>query len=586
MTDKNSSKPLTPTLSAAFNRSNKSPLTPKLARPGPYSTAKRWTPSDHPSSSPSKEELTPNLLSANVTPRSGSRNSRRDALSSPTHTPTNNSSPQLLPQPIATPGPNYGYRSDRSPSQGGRLDPRTARAKTLTAENAPRSNSHDNTSPRFFHASDARSNVDSDPRPREKLPPSFFYANGQGENLAVDQNASIPAMNRRSTGAPRPISVAKSSAASSPRLRSPDQSDVARLTDELRSQTSPPEIASDRSPQFEQLHTSSLNKLPDKLPERPRLSIGRHTKSTSLDSAQNSTPPREGLRPSPVIISPSDSPADVTEDPPPLRPRIFSNGSTASADTHASIQSPTKSDVTSPGKPDPALNARTERKILDLEISNSSLLAINRTLEREMRKQNAELRRYRRLSRSGRLSMAPSNRSVSGGGLSMTSETDEGLSDFSVHLPENLSDISDEESVDDNDMNPDLSEHDAQQQARDEKRFYLDLAKHQELLVTSHKMDQSIRRCLGWTEELIIEGRKALDYCVHVSDIELGGGVLSPDEVDVGEGNRGLLSPTYEIPEPLPDPIALDPNATDPPVTESAGSTDRNHSTDQLVETT
>ncbi|RJE21814.1 hypothetical protein PHISCL_05833 [Aspergillus sclerotialis] len=583
MTDKNSSKPLTPTLSAAFNRSNKSPLTPKIARPGGYSTTKRLTPSEHPSSSPSKEELTPTFLSANVTPRSGSRNSRRDALSSPTNTPTNNSSPQLLPQPIVIPGSNYGYRPDRSPGQSGRLDPRTARAKTLTAENVPRSNPHDNTSPRFFHASDARSNVDSDLRSKEKLPPSFFYANGQGEDLAVEPNASIPGMNRRSTGVPRPISVAKSSAASSPRLRSPNHSDAARLTDELRSQTSPPEIASDRSPQFEQLPISSLNKLPDKLPDRPRFSIGRHTKSTSLDSAQNSTPPREGLRPSPVIISPSDSPVDVIEEPPPLRPRILSNGSTASADVHASIQSPTKSDVTSPGKPDPAINARTERKILDLEISNSSLLAINRTLEHEMRKQNAELRRYRRLSRSGRLSMALSNRSVSGGGLSVTSETDEGLSDFSPHLPQNLSDISDEESVDEDDMSS--SEHDAQQQARDEKRFYVDLAKHQELLVTSHKMDQSIRRCLGWTEELIIEGRKALDYCVQVSDVELGGRVLSPDEVDVGEGNRGLLSPTYEIPEPLPDPITLDPSATDRPVTETAGSTDPNDSTDQLVET-
>jgi hypothetical protein len=48
--------------------------------------------------------------------------------------------------------------------------------------------------------------------------------------------------------------------------------------------------------------------------------------------------------------------------------------------------------------------------VLDLEISNSSLLAINRTLEREMRKQSAELRRFRRLSRSGRLSI----RTISG----------------------------------------------------------------------------------------------------------------------------------------------------------------------------
>jgi len=39
--------------------------------------------------------------------------------------------------------------------------------------------------------------------------------------------------------------------------------------------------------------------------------------------------------------------------------------------------------------------------VLDLEISNSSLLAINRSLEKEIRKQKAELRRFRRMSRAG-----------------------------------------------------------------------------------------------------------------------------------------------------------------------------------------
>ena len=52
-----------------------------------------------------------------------------------------------------------------------------------------------------------------------------------------------------------------------------------------------------------------------------------------------------------------------------------------------------------------AANARRERKVLDLEISNSSLLAINRSLEKEVRKQKAELRRFRRMSRAGRFSM-------------------------------------------------------------------------------------------------------------------------------------------------------------------------------------
>ncbi|KAK9470082.1 uncharacterized protein V1510DRAFT_424060, partial [Dipodascopsis tothii] len=53
------------------------------------------------------------------------------------------------------------------------------------------------------------------------------------------------------------------------------------------------------------------------------------------------------------------------------------------------------SDADAPGFPDTG-NARFNRKILDLEISNTSLLAINRTLEREMRAQNRELRALRK----------------------------------------------------------------------------------------------------------------------------------------------------------------------------------------------
>jgi hypothetical protein len=217
-----------------------------------------------------------------------------------------------------------------------------------------------------------------------------------------------------------------------------------------------------------------------------------------------------------------------------------------------------------------ALNARTERKILDLEISNSSLLAINRTLEREMRKQNAELRRYRRLSRSGRISVAPSMRSVSGTALSVTSEVDEGTSELSSIRSQDESEFSDEDSVpDEGVMSPDsLAEHDAKHRAQDEKRLLLDVARHQELLVDSQKMNQSLKRCLGWTEELIKEGRRALEYNVHVQDVELGGRVLSPDELgELGESNQGLLSPSTEFSSVFPSPeIPFDaPDATDAP---------------------
>ncbi|KAF2454225.1 hypothetical protein BDY21DRAFT_353380 [Lineolata rhizophorae] len=63
------------------------------------------------------------------------------------------------------------------------------------------------------------------------------------------------------------------------------------------------------------------------------------------------------------------------------------------------------------------------------------------------------------------------------------------------------------------------------------------------------KMNQSLKRCLGWTEELIKDGRKALEYRVRVSDVKLGGRVLRDEEDEdegghrSGEGGEGALSP-------------------------------------------
>jgi hypothetical protein len=81
-----------------------------------------------------------------------------------------------------------------------------------------------------------------------------------------------------------------------------------------------------------------------------------------------------------------------------------------------------------------------------------------------------------------------------------------------------------------------MAESDLRHRKKDEKRLQLDLSKHQQLLIDSQKMNQSLKRCLGWTEELISEGRKALEYHVRVSDVELGGRVLAPEEVGDNEG--------------------------------------------------
>ncbi|PYI05612.1 hypothetical protein BO78DRAFT_280787, partial [Aspergillus sclerotiicarbonarius CBS 121057] len=535
-------KPLTPALSGAFHRSQKAPLTPRLATPGGYRTPKRLTPSEHPSSAPSKRDPEPSLLSANVTPRSGSRSSRRDgAVTSPNNTPMNGQqSPQVSwAQPHVGQVSNTGrLRTERSPVRGGMLEPaRTTRARTVTIESnhlsRPNSSS-DNPSgaPMFFHASDARSTI-SEQEPRSKLQskPSattFIYANGAQERQTAVSELGGTTCKRRSTGLTRSVVSAKPSA--SPRLR------PARVDSNPRLSDGPSQVGSQLDDSFE---TGSQGYSPplSSVSARPIPAV-RHIKSSSLDSANSglSPPQREPLRPSPLIISPSEPRLDAnniaSEPLPGLRPRVFSNGSIASVDTHNSgMQSPSKSE-SGQGNGVALNNARTERKIMDLEISNSSLLAINRTLEREMRKQNAELRRYRRLSRSGRLSMAASSRSVSDA-LSIPTEITEGSEHSSVRSPEELSDFSDDESVEDGVISPDSqADPDTQHRAQDEKRFLIDLAKHQELLADSQRMNQSLKRCLGWTEELIREAQRALEYNVHVNDIQLGGRVLNPEELN------------------------------------------------------
>ncbi len=107
------------------------------------------------------------------------------------------------------------------------------------------------------------------------------------------------------------------------------------------------------------------------------------------------------------------------------------------------------------------------------------------------------------------------------------------------------SDLSDEEASEDGSLSPRaIAESDARHRSKDEKRLELDLSKHQQLLVDSQKINQSLKRCLGLTEELTTEARKALEYHVRVSDVEFGGRVLAADEVersrDGDEYNEGM----------------------------------------------
>jgi hypothetical protein len=197
-----------------------------------------------------------------------------------------------------------------------------------------------------------------------------------------------------------------------------------------------------------------------------------------------------------------------------------------------------------------------------------------------MRKQALELRRFKRISRSRQISMASTSmRSVSGqSGLSTLPESEDGDGDgmYGNHseLDEEMSSSDFEGSDLDNSFDDDSSllsstSHSLQQRrrrARDEKRLMLDLSKHQQQLIDSQKMNQSIKRCLNWTEELITEGRKALEYQVKVSDVAVGGIVLTPDPDDdggdgedgEGAGTRGKGLLSTSVPLSIPDEVKLE----------------------------
>lgn len=198
-----------------------------------------------------------------------------------------------------------------------------------------------------------------------------------------------------------------------------------------------------------------------------------------------------------------------------------------------------------------AANARRERKVLDLEISNSSLLAINRGLEKEVRKQQAELRRFRRMSRAGRFSMDTTGSPLGDSSLGTTHVGD--LSDMSEEEeaaePPDEDTLSSDDDFDESQLSPSAQlERDENYRLGDEKRLQLDLSKHRELLMDSQKMNQSLKRCMNWTEQLIKDGEKALAYQVRPSDLPARVLVVEDDhDTAEVEESKGLLSPWSPI---------------------------------------
>ena len=290
----------------------------------------------------------------------------------------------------------------------------------------------------------------------------------------------------------------------------------------------------------------------------------RHAKSSSVSAVSSLSRRRQSIELSdaPCINSPRSHPeadnglpVEARVPSPSLSDSLYSKG--AMTLLLSPKLNPNKLEHTN----ELAADARRERKVLDLEISNSSLLAINQTLEREMRKQLAELRRFRRQSQFGRTSEAQSLPSGSKkiGVLSVVdvSSNRNRLAGHSL-TPSSIENEYDEDGDDkdtpskgsfssSNSLSDDGAIPASHAALQDSKRLYLDYSRHRALLIDGQKLNQSIERCLGRSEDLIAAGKKALDYRVDIHELEsLTGRVLLPDELEetgMWGPSQGLLSP-------------------------------------------
>ena len=449
--------------------------------------------------------------------------------------------------------------------------------KSPRMPNESQQSSVNNVDSRFFHASDAPKQLEPAPKkPEPKKAAAFFYADGQQEAQLkpLPDSPVLSAISEQRSARPRIRPEAMTNTSRSPPILSPSLSALSNTSPFFAPGAGRSSNQRSPSPSKENIHlsyrkgasqiigtrptptprsTASSTDFSATIAERrasndPSVSnLSRHHKSPSLSSI-DSGHSLQSRRRSATTIDGEPSPSPLAHEikaatiprivkPPNDLPTIDTSlDSPGVLSPSQGVLSPTKS------VSELAADARRERKVLDLEISNSSLLAINASLEREIRRQKTELKRFRRLSRAGRFSFAPGDwPSRPSDGLSAVGEEEENDDGDNMFGPASgLSELYDDMSDDDESLGSSAepmspaaeSRKENDRLAKDEKRLQVDLQKHKELLVQSQAMNQSLKRCMYATEEMIREGKKALDYRVRVSDVKLGGRVLSSHEDD------------------------------------------------------
>ncbi|KAI0377562.1 hypothetical protein F5Y04DRAFT_264131 [Hypomontagnella monticulosa] len=598
----NTNRPQMPSLSAAAARAiNRNPLTPKIASkttqqpPGLViattpANRRQQQPAITSANRPDESSPFPSHLNSNVTPRSGSRQNRVDSASS---------TPNTTPNPERTESwesrPSFGLPSPRFEGEAMRRPVVSFSSIPPEGSGSGRQDGSRTSESKFFHASDVKTvRPTSSSKTAQTKGPTFFYANGNTiENKSSQPTAFTPVLGHSQDSLPSKFMYANGT----PELRHSPTPPVSRNSGSSsstipkapssRPATNPPTTSNSRplspakfpSP-IPQISSKTNNipgsgrpqvlSAPQLGPSPPGLRRsstgtsrpGGHSRQGSLAKIDQciNTPKLVNLQLSPEASPPITVPstpapltlASIIQAAEDFAEEEEGTGTVSPEEARSGLQSPTKSVHSVEPVNELVANARRERKVQDLQITNASLEAINRTLERQLRKQTAELRRYRRLSRSGRLSMAST--AISSRVSDTFSEQGIGIMDLS-----DLSEMSEaeieEEAEDDSYFDSDsaseslspsvMAERDAKHRKRDEERLQLDLSKHQQLLIDSQKINQSIKRCLDWTEVLISEGKKALEYHVRVSDVEVGGRVLDPLDLEEEEEERPQTADSF-----------------------------------------
>ena len=164
---------------------------------------------------------------------------------------------------------------------------------------------------------------------------------------------------------------------------------------------------------------------------------------------------------------------------------------------------------------------------------------------------------------SRRSGFSVKSRRTTGGESDVLSDEEENLSGEYSYDDEDASDLdsTDDTSLPDSSFSPSTRASSLPVPSRLKKstasKAFLDLSRQRTLLIDSQKLNLALKRCLGRTEEMIGDAKKALEYRVRIDELEpLRGRVLTPNDEDGvagGEGGKGLLSPSLD--RGLDDPM-------------------------------